>query len=392
MNSTLARKLGAQGSGNMSAATVAKWTKAVGKRVNLDGVGFGTLAFFGETTEGENQCGIHLEEAKGEGDGYGYFECPEGHCFFTTMDTLTRVGADGKPLKKKKAGTPAKKKFESPPSLRKTIGKGKAKPTSTKSTPKSTPKSSPRSSPASLRKAKPTPSTSSGHSRPKRASTLGPNHHSTTQHGRPGRKNSTPAANIDPEMLARPNAPIARKKKTPSASSAAGSDGTASPTPDGSGSGDGSADGGASVAAVPGEDWMDKAKRLEKEKADAAAREKEEVELAAQEARQEEAYKRQAAEDAELQLKQELLATEAAAAKEERANRKVQEQNERQARREDAKRIAMAEIAEAEEANARSQQELEQRTKALQEKRKAQKARIAMLMSKVKMKPDSAAV
>jgi hypothetical protein len=57
------------------------------------------------------------------------------------MDTLTRVDKDGKPIKKKKSGTTVKKRFESPPSLRKTINRAGSK---------TTPKSSPRVSPASV--------------------------------------------------------------------------------------------------------------------------------------------------------------------------------------------------------------------------------------------------
>jgi len=352
----------------MSAALVAKWSKAVGKRVLLDGVGFGTLEFFGPTTEGENQCGVALEEQLGEGDGYGYFECTDGHCFFTTMDTLTRVDKDGKPLKKKKAGTPAKKKFESPPSLRKKIGGSKST------------KASPRSSPATLRKTKvgSKPATSSslrngGKGKPAAG-------RSTSGAKGNGRTKSHTSPPIPDDDASRINRPIARKKSTAPAEGAAPS--VASEAGDG--------EGGDRPAFNAPDDWMEKIKEQEKEKADAIVREKEAADIAAQEARLAAAQKKQDDDEAAFNVRAEAKAAEAAAAKEERSQRREQEMAEREQRREDAKRMAMAEIAEAEEANARSQAELEQRTKDLQEKRRAQKARIAMLMSKVKMKPDSA--
>eukprot|EP00729_Bicosta_minor_P003527 gene3527-16518_t len=117
------------------------WLKRVGKRVQVDGVGFGMLRFFGAAGV-DSQCGVELEEPLGAGDGDGYFSCADGHAMFAPMEQCTLVDAEGNPVKAKKKKVAPKKKFESPPSLRKTIRKTGSK-TSTPKTGSSTKKRQP---------------------------------------------------------------------------------------------------------------------------------------------------------------------------------------------------------------------------------------------------------
>ena len=110
------------------------WKKKVGRRVKVAGVGFGSLVYYGETTLGTDDdgnpisCGVNLEDDLGNCDGTApdgtqYFDCDEGFGIFTSTNDVTVVDENGVAVKAKKKA-PAKKKFDSPPSLRKKINRG----------------------------------------------------------------------------------------------------------------------------------------------------------------------------------------------------------------------------------------------------------------------------
>jgi len=324
------------------------WLKRVGKRVQVDGVGFGMLRFFGAAGV-DSQCGVELEEPLGAGDGDGYFSCADGHAMFAPMEQCTLVDAEGNPVKAKKKKVAPKKKFESPPSLRKTIRKTGSK-TSTPKTGSSTKKRQP---------------TKVDHLKARPKSQLHAGIDAGALEKRNIKRRSPPTVVV---------APVAEEAGAPSAIG-----GTAVP------------EGSERPAFEAPEDWMEKALRLDKEKAAQAARDKEAADLAAQEARLAQAKVKEEELNALSMAEAEEEARVRAEKKAERAAKREAELNERNGRRLEAQKIAMAEIAEAKEANARAAEELDQRSQILQEKRKAQKARIAMMMSKVRPATPSAA-
>jgi len=327
------------------------WLKRVGKRVKVDGVGFGMLRFFGAAGE-DSQCGVELEDPLGAGDGDGFFSCTEGHAMFAAMDQCVLVDAEGNAVKAKKKKVAPKKKFESPPSLRKTIRKtGTAK--------GSTPKTG-----SGTKKRQPT---KIDHLKPRPKSTLAQGIDANSLVMRSIKRKPSPSTVTTPAAV--PEDAAAAPPNIEGTTAPEGSERPAFEAP---------------------EDWMEKAMRLDKEKDAKEKRDKEAADQVAADARL-----------AAAAIKEEELNAVSLAEAEEEARVRAEKKAERVAKREaehslrdmkrlEAQKIAMAEIAEAKEANQRAAEELEQRSQILQEKRKAQKARIALMMSKVRPATPSA--
>eukprot|EP00039_Didymoeca_costata_P000793 m.47276 g.47276 ORF g.47276 m.47276 type:complete len:321 (+) comp10476_c0_seq1:203-1165(+) len=298
-----------------------KWSKSIGKRCMVEGFGEGVFLFYGEvdTEEGSTtMCGVELDKPKGDGDGAGYFVCKDGHAVFAYTKEVKFLNADGKPIIRKAAkSSKTAKKWESPPSLRKTINRG-GKSTPTRSAVTTTKKAS-------------TPKKSAG---TKDARKTSKTKDSTEEKSVPKRSVT------NTEEVKKEDAPSSNAVKRP-------------PKP------------------TPEEEEARKA-------AEAAAEEK------AIEERLAEANRRQQAEEEAFLKKSEAENLKREQARAERRAQREKEAAERQARLNNAEKEAMEEIAAVQAAHMETQAKFQDKNRLLQEKREAQRARLAQLMASVK--------
>lgn len=134
----------------------------------------------------------------------------------------------------------------------------------------------------------------------------------------------------------------------------------------------------------PVQDWIEAAKEKQREAEETVAREKELADLAAQEERMKEAQAKQLAQEEEFNRK----ALEAARKRDElRDERQRQREENLQARtknREDTQKAAEEALEMMMKANEDEQRQRDEKETELQQKREAQRARIAAMMSRVK--------
>eukprot|EP00041_Stephanoeca_diplocostata_P006890 m.95465 g.95465 ORF g.95465 m.95465 type:complete len:424 (-) comp16596_c0_seq1:185-1456(-) len=352
-----------------------RWEKHIGHRVEVADFGFGVLKYFTAETE-LKVCGVALDEPNGDcngcdAEGTEFFSCADGHGIFVEMKSVTLCDENDKPIPNKKpaakktTSSKPKKKFDSPPSLRKTINR--------KSTTSTTPLS--RSSTASDRNtpsSKTRPSERTGGAKKKQ------NHLAAPKSGVIDSVKGMMGS--DRKVIRRQGGDAAdrtlKTKETREESEQADRDAADS--------GNASAEQHtASVLDVP-EDWVEAAKREKREAEEKLAREKELADIEAQEERMRLAAERQLEEE---RLFNEKAAEEAAkrdAARAERLALREKQAAERAAARERSKKDALVEINEYAKLQEKEKQERDLKEKKQQEDRQKQKDRIKALMSRVR--------
>lgn len=310
----------------MNMSKESKWKTAVGKRCKVEGYCNGEVVYYGdvETEDGHvKMVGVALDKPLGDGDGAGYFECADGHAVFAFTKEVKLLDADGKTTTKKKTKAPAKK-WESPPSLRKTIGRGPSTPKG-KSTKSTTPKKT--MGAAETRKAK----------QAKSGSSAGPQ--------------------ITAEMKAEKK--VTRK---PPVTKPADDDrtGVIRPPP-----------------------------KPTQEELEAQERERQAAEEKAAEERLAESLRRQKLEEEAFLKQQEEEANRREALRVERREKREREAAERAAKLEAAEKEAEEKVAAVYAAQLETKSKFEEKARQMQEKREAQRARIAALMANVKGAPTA---
>lgn len=370
-----------------------RFERHVGKHVNVVDYGLGVLKYF---VKEAGICGIELVDAVGDCDGRDaegtrFFNAKDGHGLFIEMGDVTLCDATGRPLKRPaKAAVKPKKKFDSPPSIRKKINRS-SKSTAPRGVDQSSGKrttnttSSTRAS--ALTEQRSSSSGSNGQPSSKKStggSDRSVNHlakskvgvDDSVQHMQEKRTISRKvpkAKSSDEAIVADRTLEVASKRKEAEEADAEDEDGADTHT--------------SSVLDVP-EDWVEAAKREKAAQAERIAREQELADLQQQEKRLAEAEERRAAEEA---LFLEKAAEEAARRDAQKAERKAARDAQaaaRAAEREEAHLKAAAEIAEY--TKTVEKEKIYQQSKAaeLTAKREAQKARVAAMMAKVKKRSN----
>jgi len=360
-NTTMASKKGASAASKKDEI----WKKKVGRRVKVAGVGFGSLVYYGETTLGTDDdgnpisCGVNLEDDLGNCDGTApdgtqYFDCDEGFGIFTSTNDVTVVDENGVAVKAKKKA-PAKKKFDSPPSLRKKINRGGPAKTAGAGT-----------------GAKKTGT------KKKKAATTDKTLGALETRKRNMKKGSADAPTLNPDCLVERK--ILRKPKPAKAAAPAeAADGAAA----GEATEEAKDDDDRPAFNAPA-DWIEAKKQAEAERLAEEAIQRELADKEAQEARMREMEKKLALEQERMAQEAEEEAIRRETLKAEREAKRAKDAQERADKREEREIQSMTEILEAKEQTSKAQDAFAERTRKMEERRAAQKARIAALMARVK--------
>lgn len=354
-----------------------RYANHIGLRVAVAELGSGVLRFF-ESGEDVKVCGVELDEPNGDCDGQDldgntHFECPENYGIYLSMKEVTLLDANGQPIVKKAKAKP-KKKFESPPSLRKKINRKPTGTTRVSTAAAGGGKSTKSKNPAS----KTTVTTASAAAAEKKRLNAGArkkvDHLSKQSTGISA--GVADYASADRKVIKRTSAPAA-------APADATGDDDELPDLDNDDDDDAPIDGAKFVRQVP-TDWIEAAKQKQADEEAAIEREKEAADLAAQEIRLAEAAQRRELEEEEFNRKAEEAALKRDAEKQERIKKREELAAERAAKRAETEKKALIEINEYHQMNESELKRSEQKDLKVQQQRSAQKARIAALMSKVK--------
>jgi len=374
-----------------SAKKLDRYTKHIGKHVNVSEYGIGVLKYF---VAEAGICGVELNDAVGDCDGCDaegtrFFHAKASHGLFIEMTDVTLCTADGQPLPKKttkKAAATPKKRFESPPSLRKKINRS-SKSTAPKSANGGTKAAaggggggakSAKSPGSSLRKSTATKKDRDkvDHLATKKSGVDGSLQH--LQGARSVVRRSAPPAGAAAGDRTLKAAEERKAAEAADAEAAAGGDTPAEQKV-------------ASVLDVP-EDWVEAAKRRQADEAEAKRREQEAADLIAQEIRMAEAEKKREEQEAKWLAEAEAEAAKRDAAKAERKATRTAQAAARAADRKALSLKAAEEIAEYTKVVEKEKEDRDAKATQLKMKRAAQKARIAAMMSKVKKRtPTSSA-
>lgn len=350
----------------------------IGKAVVVDNCGGGTLRYF-DVNGDVKICGVELDEPNGDCngedlDGNAYFKCADNHGIYVSMKEVTMLDEHGDPIVFKKKAKP-KKKFESPPSLRKKIVRKNP--------------SAGRASTGTIKsKNPPSKNTASGVAHQKKmnqGARKKVDHLAKTNTGL--HESVSHLANADRKIIRRAAAPAA-----PAVNDAATADDEALPALDDDVDGADNATAKKSINPVDEAkfsremptDWLQAAKEKQKEAEEAASRERELADLAAQEERLKEAEAKQAAQEEEFNRRAMEAARKRDEMKLEQQRRREAEAAARAAAREEKLESARQQEEEFRRANEEEQRERDEKEEELQQQRLAQKARIAALMSRVK--------
>eukprot|EP00040_Diaphanoeca_grandis_P012325 m.62524 g.62524 ORF g.62524 m.62524 type:complete len:385 (+) comp23168_c0_seq2:395-1549(+) len=337
-----------------------RYTNHINSTVTVSNFGAGILRYY-KSTGTEKICGVELTEPNGDCDGEDLdgnknFSCEPNHGVYVTMKEVTLVDDTGKPTAKKATSTKPKKKFEDPPSLRKKIIRKEAP------SRKGEPKIQKTKLHDNIRKTG-QKSTKVDHLAKKKTgvaesvkSFAEPKMIKRAQAAAPVVAPSTDATSLDEELpeLDDDDDMAAAKK----------------------------------LVDVP-EDWVAAAKREQKEKEDAIAREKELADIKAQEIRLAEAEKKRVLQEEEFNKKAEEEARKRDLAREERKLLQEQKAAERAAKRVEQEAAALAMVDEYAKVQEEEHKEREAKARALNDSRMAQKARIAAMMNRVKTNTSS---
>lgn len=370
MNSTQTRSASTSRPGMTTKSD--RYRDHIGQAVSVDNAGTGILRYF-ELDGDVKICGVELDEAMGDCngedlDGNSFFKCADNHGIYVSMKEVTLLDANGNPIVKKTKAKP-KKKFDSPPSLRKKIVR--KEPTSRRGdTSKSTKSKNP-----------PSKNTAAGVAHQKKLNQGAKKKVDHLAKSNTGINASVSEyANADRKIIKRNPAPA------PVPVEATADDEELPDLDDDGANSSKGVDDVAKIARQVPTDWIEAAKEKQREAEEAVAREKEAADLAAQERRLQEANAKAAAEEEEFHRK----AMEAARLRDEKRQEAARLREEqaaaRAAIREEKDRLALEQMNEYNKANDEEVRRREEADVKLLEQREAQKARIAAMMARVKAK------